>query len=77
MVSWLRKIFGIDEYLNKIEDRDRNPDGLTYTQFVEKYPKCRKIAVLCWHLGLYPEELKQELKNLFEEQEQIDKPKKE
>lgn len=70
MVSWLRKIFSMDEYLNKIEDMDRNPDGLTYTQFVEKYPKYRRIAVLCWHLGLYPEELKQELKNLLEEGEQ-------
>ena len=59
----------MDEYLNKIEDIDRNPDGLTYTQFVEKYPKCREIAVLCWHLGLYPEELKQELKSLLEEGE--------
>ena len=65
MVNWLRKIFSMDEYLNKIEDK--NPDGLTYTQFVEKYPKCRKIAVLCWHLGCYPEELRQELKNLLEE----------
>lgn len=71
MASWLQKTLGINE------DRDRNPDGLTYTQFVDKYPKCRKIAVLCWHLGCYPEELKQELKNLLEEQEQIDKPKKE
>lgn len=67
MVSWLRKIFSMDEYLNKIEDRDRNPDGLTYTQFKDKYPRYRKIAVLCWHLGCYPEELKQELKNLLEE----------
>ena len=69
MASWLRKIFSMDEYLNRIEDRDRNPDGLTYTQFVEKYPRCRKIAILCWHLGCYPEELKQELKNLLEEGE--------
>ncbi len=51
----------------KIEDK--NPDGLTFTQFVDKYPRCRKIAIMCWHLGCYPEELRQELKNLLEEGE--------
>ena len=65
MISWLQKIFGINEDEYKIEDK--NPDGLTFTQFVDKYPKCRKIAVMCWHLGCYPEELRKELEDLLED----------
>ena len=53
-------IFGINE------ERDKNPDGLTLSQFVEKYPECKHIAILCWHAGCYPEELRQELKSLLE-----------
>ena len=56
----LQKIFGINE------ESDKNPDGLTWSQFVEKYPECKHIANLCWYAGCYPEELKQELKNLLE-----------
>lgn len=60
MINYFKKIFGINE------ERDKNPDGLTWSQFLEKYPKCKNIAILCWYVGCYPEELKQELKNLLE-----------
>ena len=65
MLQKLQKIFGIDE--DEYKETDKNPDGLTYAQFVDKYPRYRKIAAMCWHLGCYPEELRQELKNLLED----------
>lgn len=43
----------------------RNPDGLTYFEFLEKYKDFPKIAALCWRLGIKPEELKEEMKKLM------------
>lgn len=60
MINYFQKIFGINE------GRDKNPDGLTWSQFIDKYPECKHIATLCWYVGCYPEELKQELKNFLE-----------
>lgn len=46
-------------------NEERNPDGLTYFEFLEKYKDFPKIAALCWRLGIYPEKLKEELKKLM------------
>ena len=63
MKNCFQKIFGINENM------DLNPDGLTWEQFINSFPKYKHIAMLCWYAGCYPEELKQELKKLMEESE--------
>lgn len=47
-------------------DKLRNPEGLTYAEFLEKHKDTPKLAVLCWRFGMTPEELKEELKTLQE-----------
>lgn len=44
---------------------ERNPDGLTKGEFIHKYPGMKNIANMCWFFGLYPEELREELKTLL------------
>lgn len=51
----------------KNTNNDTTPDGLTYDEFIEKYNDIPKIAGLCWFLGTYPKELKDELKKLMKE----------
>ena len=43
----------------------RNPDGLTNGEFIQKYPGMENIAEMCWFFGLYPEQLREELKTLL------------
>ena len=52
--------------LFKKQEENRNPEGLTYDEFMNKYKDISKLAALCWHLGIYPEELKNEIKTLME-----------
>jgi len=51
---------------NKEKKEHTNPDGLTQNQFIEKYKDIEKIAEICWYFGVKPEELKEELKTLFD-----------
>lgn len=46
-------------------NEERNPDGLTYFEFLGKYKDFPKIAALCWRLGIQPEEFKEELQKLM------------
>ena len=57
----LQKLFGIKD--------ERNPDGLTFDEFVKKYSEMKHIAYLCWYLGCEPEQLKDELKLLMDKSE--------
>ena len=45
---------------------NKNPEGLTYDEFVKQYEDIPHIATLCWHLGIKPEQLKEEIKILLE-----------
>lgn len=45
---------------------EKNPDGMTYSEFMEKYKDIYELAALCWHLGIKPETLKEQLKTLNE-----------
>ena len=44
----------------------KNPDGLTFDEFCEKHNDIYELAALCYHLGITPEKLKEQLKTLNE-----------
>lgn len=50
----------------KEKEENKNPDGLTYDEFVKQYEDIHHLANLCWHLGIKPEQLKEEIKVLLE-----------
>ena len=56
----MRKLF------QKKPNEPTNPDGLTFSQFLEKYPESKHLAFLCWFAGCYPEDMMRELKKLME-----------
>jgi len=51
---------------NKEKEEPKNPEGLTYDEFVEQYNDIPHIANLCWHLGIKPEQMKEEIKAFLE-----------
>ena len=55
------RLFKKDNSLNK---EPKNPEGLTYDEFIEKNKDIKNLAVLCWGLGCTTDELKEELKKL-------------
>jgi len=50
----------------KDQKQEKNPDGFTLDEFIEKYKDIDKLAKLCWFLGVYPEELKKQLTTLMD-----------
>jgi len=55
--------------LQKQPERKVNPDGDTRDEFIEKHSQTKHIAEICWFFGIYPEELRDELKTLLNESE--------
>ena len=50
----------------KEKEEHKNPEGLTYDEFIEQYNDIPHIADLCWRLGIKPEQMKEEIKSLLE-----------
>ena len=51
-------------------ERIENPNGETRDEFIERYGRIKEIAAICWYFGVYPEELRDELKILLNESEE-------
>lgn len=56
---------------NNKKKEPRNPQGLTKDEFLEKYGKIRHIAKICWYFGVYPDDLRTELKTLLEDRKTV------
>lgn len=50
----------------KMKEEPKNPEGLTHDEFIEKHKDIPKLAEICWHFGVQPEQLKEELKKLLD-----------
>lgn len=48
------------------KEKDRNPYGETFDEFVGKYPGIKHIAMACWYLGVRPEQFVEEVRGLLE-----------
>ena len=51
-------------YRREHRKENRNPDGLTYYDFRDRYKDTPHLAELCWFIGMYPEDLIKELEIL-------------
>ena len=58
----------IKMFRNRIEmpQEEKNPDGMTHSEFLEKYKDIYELADFCWFLCITPEKLKEQLKMLNE-----------
>lgn len=51
------------------EKEHRNPYGERHCDFMEKYERIPHVAEMCWYFGVRPEQLREELKRLLQEEE--------
>ena len=53
-------------WMRKKPEEPRNPEGMTYEEFLDKHKNIPHIARICWYFGIQPDELRNELKTLLE-----------